>query len=659
MTEHDEKSTVAQAQPQILGDFELLDKLGGGGMGAVYRARQLSMQREVAVKILHEHLASDTAFVDRFYREAHASGKLTHPNIIRGIAAGKAGDRFYFAMEFVDGESVSELLKRHGRLPAGEVARIGLEVARALDHAHSRQIVHRDIKPANIMIDREGVVKVADLGLAKARSEESGLTQAGAVYGTPAFMAPEQASDAASADQRSDIYSLGVTLYFLLTGAKPFAGTSAELLGAKRTGVYRPIRECEPAVPETFERIVDKMMRPDPKQRFQTAAEVAAAIEATGLAGAQPIRPAPSASRRRGRSLLLAAAGAVGVAIVAAAALVVLPALRQPSNIVSDTPRADAQGLRLVAEVPKAETKPVALGVMLFKMHGGGTSDEWKREAVRDGLNAQLSRLSQVKVYSKEFIDFLITRKQLTEIEAATQLGIKKMLSGSVVVMGSSVQVETHIVDVASGVLEASYTTTGSTEEILDVPVKLAREAIARLDLPTTEAERQVLFAQQERTNAEALKLLLQAEGGAAAPPDAEPRSDAAGGPRRLARLLGQWPAAAFAAEESGAEAEIKQLLERYRDATVAREIKQLADLYVGFTKEQETAQQRYFDNVRDLKVVLDAVEIAVVGDEGVVSYTRTDDFVDARTGRPMHASVRLTKLLRKDGDAWKLVGGN
>jgi serine/threonine-protein kinase len=658
MVDHDEGEDDGKTvgQPPVLGDFELLDKLGGGGMGIVYRARQRSMDRDVAVKVLHPHLAADSSFVDRFYREAKASGKLTHPNIIRGIAAGEAGGRFYFAMEFVDGETAADLLKQRGRISATEVAKIGLEVAQALQHAHSRQIVHRDIKPSNIMIDREGVVKVADLGLAKATSEDSGLTEAGAVYGTPAYMAPEQASDAANADHRSDIYALGATLYHLLTGTKPFAGkTILEVLDAKRSGTYRRIREYEPSVPEALERIIDKMMRADPRQRFQSAAEIVAAFEVVGITHVA-VGPEKKPPRQRRWRPLMGVAG--GVALLGAAAIALL-VLSTPSSSPDPRPSDVPSAERVAAEAPQ-ENKPVALGVMLFKSHGGAAEEAWKREALRDGLNAQLSRLSQVKVYSKEFIDFLMTRKGLTEIEAATELGIKKMLSGSVVATGGEVRVETHIVDVATGVLDASYTTTGNDENFLDLPNKLAMEAITRLDLPVTDEERQILLAQQDNSTAEALKLLLEAEASGGKKPEAlGPRSDTAPPAirRASARLLGAWPAAAYAQEDPNPQGEIEALLESYRNATEARQVDKLATLYTGLSKEQEEAQRRYFQNVRDLRVAIDAIDVAIAGEEAVVSYTRTDDFVDARTGRPMHVAVRLTKLLRKDEGAWKLVG--
>lgn len=304
------------------------------------------------------------------------------------------------------------------------------------------------------------------------------------------------------------------------------------------------------------------------------------------------------------------------------------------------------------------EMPQVTLGVMLFKRFGAADEKDWRREALRDGLNTQLSQLSQVKVYSKEFIDFLMSRKGLTDVEAAEQLGIRKMLSGSFVVEGGTLRVETHVVDVATGVLEASYTTVGREQDFLGVQRELALGVISNLNLPVTEEEKRTLLAQQT-TNVDALKMLLEAEAGA--PPPASQRSKSP--TRAPLSALGRWlalaagPRPARAAQDGGDRSEILAVLERYRQAMQAREPQALVAVYTEFTPEQEAAQQRYFENVRDLRVAIENVDIAVVGDEAVVSYTRTDDFADVRTGRPMHVSVRLTKTLRREGGAWKLAG--
>jgi hypothetical protein len=258
-------------------------------------------------------------------------------------------------------------------------------------------------------------------------------------------------------------------------------------------------------------------------------------------------------------------------------------------------------------------------------------------------------------VYSKEFIDFLTTREGLTEIEAATKLGIGKMLSGSFVAVGNALRIEIHVVDVPSGVLESSVTTTGQQQEFLGLQARMVMDVIERLELPISEEERAMLLAKRS-TDPEALRLLLEAEGEGTVvrPPGPDSRLQ-----RWLAsrRLLPPAPALAEQPPEA-VKADILGVLERYRRATEAREMQALAGIYEEFTPEQQAAQQRYFDGVRDLRIAIDNIDVAVVGDEAVVSYTRTDEFADARTGRPMRVSVRLTKVLRREGGGWKLARG-
>lgn len=300
----------------------------------------------------------------------------------------------------------------------------------------------------------------------------------------------------------------------------------------------------------------------------------------------------------------------------------------------------------------------VTLGVMIFKQLGDGAEDHaWMREAIRDGLNTQLSALSRVKVYSKEFLDFLVTRQGLSEIEVAEKLGITKMLTGSFLAIGDKLKVDTHVVDVPSGVIEASYTATGQQERFLDLQNEVVMGVVSRLDLEVTDSEREALVARRA-TDAEALRLLLEAEG--ASRPHRKPPPKPTEEPDATSRLLEilQWPSAARGAEVPSDEAAIRDLLERYRAAMESGSAEALRPLYRGLSDEQLAAQERYFENVRDLEVGIDEIDLAVVGDEAVVSYTRKDRFVDRRTGRTMDIAVRLTKTLVRDGDAWKLKPG-
>lgn len=301
---------IGRAIGDILHDFRLVAKIGEGGMGLVYKARQLSLDQDVALKILPPHLAENRDFVQRFYREARMSVKLNNANIVHGVAvgfacatcgyngrpeehpahpAGTPQERglHYFAMEFVEGQDLDHWLKRLGHLSIADAVKITIEIARALDYAHARKppIFHRDVKPGNIMVTPDGEVKLADLGLAKAGEDDSGLTQVGEMAGTVGYMPPEQARNAALVDGRSDLYALGTTLYVLLTGKKPFTGNNPQdIIESKERGVFAPARSVNPQVPDALDRIIAKTLAPSVSARFQTGGELAGALEHTGLA---------------------------------------------------------------------------------------------------------------------------------------------------------------------------------------------------------------------------------------------------------------------------------------------------------------------------------------------------------------------------------------
>jgi len=284
-------ATVAPTSPPktaIIGDYKLTKLLGKGGMGSVYKAHQISLDREVAVKVLSKDLASHPAFVQRFLREARIMAKLDHPNILRCYDVREAKGYHFLAMEFVEGGSVEQWLKKLGKFSVGDALHIILAVAGGLEHAHEQGLIHRDIKPDNILLTKKGVVKVADLGLAKGANEDLGLTKTGTGAGTPLYMAPEQARDAKHVDSRCDIYALGAMLYVFLAGRAPFEGTTlVELVEAKEKAKYKPIRSFNTDVPERIDLIVDKMLAKDPKHRYASCTEVVAELEALGLANEQ------------------------------------------------------------------------------------------------------------------------------------------------------------------------------------------------------------------------------------------------------------------------------------------------------------------------------------------------------------------------------------
>ena len=261
---------------KVLGGCQIESKIAHGGMGVVYRAVQLNLGRIVAIKLLSEDLAKDRSFVRRFLQEARAAAQLNHGGIVHINDVGEQQGVFYFVMEFVDGQNLKEILEVRKYLDIGETIEIMIQVCHALRHAHSRGIIHRDIKPENIMITRDGVVKLADLGLAKRVSDKSvDITHAGSILGTPFYMPPEQAKDLSKVDERSDIYSLGVSMYRMISGKVPFYGRSPiEVLIKVLDGKKAPMHELRQDVPKEVETLVDVMMQRLPDERFQSVEDV-------------------------------------------------------------------------------------------------------------------------------------------------------------------------------------------------------------------------------------------------------------------------------------------------------------------------------------------------------------------------------------------------
>jgi serine/threonine protein kinase len=268
--------------PIQLGRYQLLDKLGQGGMGEVYLAHDASLDRSVALKLLPHVSVHDPDALARFRREARALAKLSHPGIVQAFDSDSADGRHFLVMEYVEGHSLGRLLKEHGRLPPGLAADYIRQAALALQHAHERGLIHRDLKPSNLLVTPQGQVKLLDLGLARFLQDQVGdanLTREGAGMGTPDYCAPEQYRDAHRADGRADVYALGCTLYHLLTGHVPFPGTSlSEKYRAHDEQEPQPVGESCPEVPVGLVAVLRRMMAKRPQDRFRSAGEAAAAL---------------------------------------------------------------------------------------------------------------------------------------------------------------------------------------------------------------------------------------------------------------------------------------------------------------------------------------------------------------------------------------------
>jgi serine/threonine protein kinase len=265
------KQELPQTLSQEIPGYEMLEKLGRGAMGTVYKARQLSMNRLVAVKLLHARLAANPEFLNRFTREAHLAAKLSHNNVIQAIDVGAAGTLQYFVMEYVEGTTLKQELESGKRFDEHTAVDIILQVAQALQHASRRGLIHRDIKPANIVLTPEGIAKLADLGMARETADAAqARAEKGLTMGTPFYISPEQIEGHEDIDVRADIYSLGATFYHLVTGRPPFPGKEVgKVLDDHLDAELTPPDHINTDLSSGLGEVVEFMMAKDRRQRYQ------------------------------------------------------------------------------------------------------------------------------------------------------------------------------------------------------------------------------------------------------------------------------------------------------------------------------------------------------------------------------------------------------
>jgi len=259
---------TSRSAMQSVGNYDLLEKVAEGGMGAVYRARRRDDGEIVAIKIMPAHMAGNAVLVKRFEQEFNAASRLDHPNIVRALDFGQVSGVPYLVMEFVEGESLGQKLQREGRLAESEAIRIIAQVAQGLHRAHKMGLIHRDIKPDNVMVMPDGTAKLCDLGLVKELEADLNLTRTGRGLGTPHFMAPEQFRNAKNADLRCDIYALGATLYQTVTGELPFRSSGPlDAWMKKMHNDLQPPRQIVPSLSERIDWAIRRAMSADPEQR--------------------------------------------------------------------------------------------------------------------------------------------------------------------------------------------------------------------------------------------------------------------------------------------------------------------------------------------------------------------------------------------------------
>ena len=420
---------------QRLGHFRVVEKIGAGGMGVVYRAHDEQLDRDVAIKVLPAGSFRDPSARARLLREARTASKLNHPHICTIHEVGEAEGQAYIAMELVEGQALSARLAG-GALPVEQVLRYGLQLADAVAHAHERGIIHRDLKSANVIITPEGRAKVLDFGLAKRLSGEEvaeattqtmdSLTGPGAVVGTLAYMAPEQLRGQ-PADARSDVWALGVVLYEMAAGQRPFQGkTGFELSSAI---LSQPPPPLPPAVPSELWPVTERCLVKEPGQRYQRAGEVRAALEAVQSGAAIPAWPAWKYALSRRRWLALAAALAAVLAVVAAL---------------------DVGGLRgrLLGGAATPQLRSVA--VLPLANLSGDPQQDYFAEGMHDALITDLAKLSGLQrvIARRSVLRYQKTDKPLRQI--ARELGVDALITGSVVREGDRVRITAQLINAAT-----------------------------------------------------------------------------------------------------------------------------------------------------------------------------------------------------------------
>jgi serine/threonine-protein kinase len=374
---------LQQRLQQALGpEFTVGPLLGEGGFAAVFRVRETSLNRDVAVKVLDVELSPSPTVAERFLREAQTVARLEHPHIVPIYKVGRQAELFYIIMRCIDGPSLRQLLETQKKLPIGDAARITRQAADALAYAHSHDIVHRDIKPDNILLDKSGHVLVTDFGIAKAaqaaKEKKRGgasLTSEGMIVGTPQYMSPEQASGD-PLDGRSDIYSLGVVLYQMLAGAPPFDGpSSAGILAQILTEAPDPIRRHRPDVPEEMAVVLERMMEKNRGKRFQMASEVSRALVGAVPTAARDRVRVPLSRRIRlmfYRSLVgLSVAGCLlSIAFLGGAAAVAYYVFSKPPRVAARAPLPES-----LTRALRTRRALVAGDPALFAYRPGGQED--------------------------------------------------------------------------------------------------------------------------------------------------------------------------------------------------------------------------------------------------------------------------------------------
>jgi serine/threonine protein kinase/tetratricopeptide (TPR) repeat protein len=441
------------------GRYEIIEELGKGGMGSVYRAEDTKIKEEVALKLIRPEIAADAQTIERFHNELKLTRKIAHRSVCKMYDLGEEGGTHFITMEYVPGENLKSLIERIGQLPVSKSVFIAQQICLGLAEAHSLGIVHRDLKPQNIMIDKQGHAHIMDFGIARSVSAP-GITSAGVVIGTPGYMAPEQL-EGKTADLRSDIYALGAILFEMLTNRMPYEGDSALAIAMKQKGEKPPDpRSLNPAIPERLGLLILKCLEADPENRIQNTAEISSSLQGIAEAGAAaPREISPSAARTKPlkkRSPFKWAAGAILLAAVVVAGVLII------GNLISPKKEPPAPALMPVSQWENS------IAVLPFRDQSQQKDQEHICTGLTLAINNRLTQLGDLKVISLPAV-MRFKDREVGIQQVGRELGVDHILDGTVLREGNQIRIMGELIDAKSGANLWSDVYEGDLDSVFEV----------------------------------------------------------------------------------------------------------------------------------------------------------------------------------------------